>query len=130
MSSGPGIEETVPQIKAENEVSVPLAEVTNTEEPTVANELDLDSDIVDTKTRKASLEDEPQPKKLKNGLFSLPPVHEMVGGSSVRQYLNKNLTQHLLEGLRLVSQNKPEDPLKELGEFLISRSNQLKEEQR
>ena len=53
------------------------------------------------------------------------PVHEVVGGSSVRQYLNKYLTQHLLEGLRDVSKNKPEDPLKYLGEFLIQRSNQI-----
>lgn len=53
------------------------------------------------------------------------PVHEVVGGSSVRQYLNRHLTQHLLEGLRDVSKNKPEDPLKYLGEFLIQRSNQI-----
>ncbi|CUM50238.1 uncharacterized protein AC631_00139 [Debaryomyces fabryi] len=53
------------------------------------------------------------------------PVHEVVGGSSVRQYLNKHLTQHLLEALRDVSKNKPEDPLKYLGEFLIQRSNQI-----
>lgn len=55
-----------------------------------------------------------------------PPVHEVVGGSSVRQYLNKHLTKHLLEGLNEVSARKPEDPLKELGEFLIRRSEELK----
>lgn len=55
-----------------------------------------------------------------------PPVHEVVGGSSVRQYLNKHLTQHLLEGLVQVNKTKPEDPLRELGEFLIKRSEQLK----
>ncbi|GEQ67509.1 hypothetical protein JCM33374_g1174 [Metschnikowia sp. JCM 33374] len=55
-----------------------------------------------------------------------PPVHEMVGGSSVRQYLNKHLTEHLLEGLKQVSKDKPEDPLLELGKFLISRSEELK----
>lgn len=55
-----------------------------------------------------------------------PPVHEMVGGSSVRQYLNKNVTPHLLEGLKMMAKSKPEDPLRELGEFLIARSEQLK----
>lgn len=55
-----------------------------------------------------------------------PPVHEMVGGSSVRQYLNQNLTAHLLEGLKLMAKQKPEDPLRELGEFLIERSKDLK----
>lgn len=56
-----------------------------------------------------------------------PPVHEMVGGSSVRQYLNKHLTKHLLEGLKITAKNQPEDPLRELGEFLIARSKELKE---
>lgn len=57
-----------------------------------------------------------------------PPVHEMVGGSSVRQYLNKNVTPHLLEGLKKMAQSKPDDPLRELGEFLIARSEKLKSE--
>lgn len=78
------------------------------------------------KTRKLQAEDETQLKRPKTAL-SQPPVHEMVGGSSVRQYLNENLTQHLLEGLREVSKNKPEDPLRALGTFLIECSNQLKE---
>lgn len=56
---------------------------------------------------------------------STPPVHEMVGGSSVRQYLNKHLTQHLLEGLRDVSKRQPQDPLRELGEFLVQRAKEL-----
>lgn len=55
------------------------------------------------------------------------PVHEMVGGSSVRQYLNKNLTKHVLDGLKLMAKEKPEDPLRELGQFLIKRSEELKD---
>lgn len=58
-----------------------------------------------------------------------PPVHEVVGGSSVRQYLNKNLTEHLLEGLRKVAKDKPQDPLTELGQFLLQRAAQLKKEE-
>ncbi|CAK9441702.1 uncharacterized protein LODBEIA_P55700 [Lodderomyces beijingensis] len=53
---------------------------------------------------------------------NLPPLHEIVGGSSVRRYLNKHLTKHLLDGLKEVGRHKPEDPLKYLGEFLIARS--------
>lgn len=128
MSTGPESMDTVPQIKEEIEAIDPLAELNKTGEIPVTTEQNTDPDVVDSKTRKASLEDEPQLKKTKVNLSNLPPVHEMVGGSSVRQYLNKNLTQHLLEGLRLISQNKPEDPLKELGEFLISRSRQIKDE--
>lgn len=58
---------------------------------------------------------------------NLPPMHEIVGGSSVRRYLNKHLTQHLLDGLKEVGRVKPEDPLKYLGEFLITRSNEGKD---
>lgn len=53
---------------------------------------------------------------------NLPPLHEVVGGSSVRRYLNKHLTQHILDGLKEVGHARPEDPLKYLGEFLIARS--------
>ncbi|KAI5964084.1 uncharacterized protein KGF55_002026 [Candida pseudojiufengensis] len=61
---------------------------------------------------------------------NLPPLHEIVGGSSIRRYLNKHLTQHLLEGLKEVGNVKPDDPLRYLGEFLIARSEdeKLKEE--
>ena len=56
------------------------------------------------------------------------PVYEVVGGSTLRRYLNKNLTQHLLDGVREVSKEKPEDPVRWLGNFLIERSNQLSRE--
>ncbi|CAD1811783.1 Dpy-30 motif family protein [Candida parapsilosis] len=55
---------------------------------------------------------------------NLPPLHEIVGGSSIRRYLNKHLTQHLLDGLKEVGMVKPDDPLKYLGEFLIARSDE------
>lgn len=83
----------------------------------------LNTDSSTNKARKLpKLEPRHPVKKVKPS----PPVHEMVGGSSVRQYLNRTLTQHLLEGLREVSKNKPEDPLRELGQFLITRSEELK----
>lgn len=62
---------------------------------------------------------EPNPQTLQH---TSPPFHEVVGGSSVRQYLNKHLTQHVLDGLRQVAHHKPENPLRVLGEFLIERS--------
>lgn len=58
-----------------------------------------------------------------------PPFHEVVGGSSVRQYLNKHFTQYLLEALNDISKQKPQDPLRELGEYLIRKSDELKENQ-
>lgn len=81
--------------------------------------------------------EEPPQKKLKTEeetpieedipKFDGPPVHEMVGGSSVRKYLNQYVTPHLLEGLKYVAKDKPEDPLYELGQFLIKRSAELKQ---
>lgn len=53
------------------------------------------------------------------------PMCEIVGGSSVRQYLNKNLTEPLLEGLRIVGREKPEDPLRWLGQFLLDKSSAI-----
>lgn len=78
-------------------------------------------------------EESPPVKKIKTEESSIPkhtepPVHEIVGGSSIRQYLNKHLTQHLLEGLKQVGKDKPEDPLLALGKFLIQRSEDLKGE--
>lgn len=68
--------------------------------------------------------EQPPAKKFKTE--SSAPVHEMVGGSSVRQYLNKNLTKHLLEGLKAVSKEQPSDPLEALAQFLLKRSAELK----
>ncbi|KAG7195532.1 COMPASS (complex proteins associated with Set1p) component [Scheffersomyces spartinae] len=54
-----------------------------------------------------------------SGIKSSEPIYEMVGGSTLRQYLNKHLTEHLLEGIRIISKEKPVNPLKRLGEYLI-----------
>ncbi|EMG46431.1 hypothetical protein G210_3320 [Candida maltosa Xu316] len=60
-------------------------------------------------------------------LENQPPMHEIVGGSSVRRYLNEHVTKALLEGLKEVGHVKPEDPLKYLGEFLITKSQESKD---
>lgn len=70
-----------------------------------------------------------QKTSIENTNDSDTPVYEVVGGSSLRRYLNKTLTQHLLDGVREVSREKPEDPVRWLGDFLIERSNQLSREQ-
>ncbi|CAN3355387.1 hypothetical protein DICA3_B10044 [Diutina catenulata] len=69
--------------------------------------------------------DEPVAKRAKVDKPAGEPVYEAVGGSSVRQYLNQHLTQHLLEGLNHVSQQQPDDPLAFLGQFLLQRSKEL-----
>lgn len=101
------------------------AETTNGSNPTIKQEPEqpADNNGVEVKqeaTQAPAPEPTPAPPVAKG-----QPIHEMVGGSLVRRYLNQHLTTHLLEGLKLTSQTKPEDPLKFLGEFLIKRSSEL-----
>lgn len=58
-----------------------------------------------------------------------PPIHEIVGGSSIRQYLNKHLTKHVLQGLKEVADKKPQDPLIYLGKYLIEQGELMKEQE-
>lgn len=50
-------------------------------------------------------------------------LSETVGGFPTRKYLNEKVTPTLLEGMRMIAVQKPEDPLKVLGQFLIDRSD-------
>lgn len=100
------------------------------ENPQNGQDVSVNCVVPENQAPKVEREDSPPAKKIKTET-SVPkhkeaPIHEIVGGSSVRQYLNKHLTQHLLEGLKQVSKEKPEDPLASLGQFLIQRSEELK----
>lgn len=100
------------------------------ENPQDGQGISVDSMLSENQAPEMKREESPPAKKLKTesslSKHKDAPVHEIVGGSSVRQYLNKHLTQHLLEGLKKISKEKPEDPLASLGQFLIQRSDELK----
>ncbi|CAB4255998.1 similar to Saccharomyces cerevisiae YDR469W SDC1 Subunit of the COMPASS (Set1C) complex, which methylates lysine 4 of histone H3 and is required in chromatin silencing at telomeres [Maudiozyma barnettii] len=53
---------------------------------------------------------------------------DIIGGSQVRKYLNKNVTPYLLQGMRNIANEQPQEPLKVLGEYLIEENNRLKQE--
>ncbi|XXG94742.1 hypothetical protein Hte_000999 [Hypoxylon texense] len=56
--------------------------------------------------------------------FTMPaeaPPH----GAPVRQYLNSTVTVPLLDGMKLIAKDRPKDPLRVLGEYLIQRSKEL-----
>ncbi|OAA32776.1 Dpy-30 motif protein [Moelleriella libera RCEF 2490] len=56
--------------------------------------------------------------------FAMPseaPVH----GDSARRYLNTRVTGVLLEGMKQLAKDQPNDPLRVLGEYLIQRSKEL-----
>lgn len=116
-------ETTLKEVKTEQSTEQPVehSEVEKTEAKTESRETS------EPPTKKSKIEASGHAKTPEITTKNEPPVHEMVGGSSVRQYLNKHLTEHILEGLKQVSRDKPEDPLRELGEFLILRSKQLQE---
>ncbi|KAK9479117.1 Dpy-30 motif-domain-containing protein [Lipomyces japonicus] len=52
---------------------------------------------------------------------SLDPVR---GGAPVRRYLNQQVTPVLLEGMKLIARERPDNPLEVLGRFLIERSKE------
>ncbi|KAK4131718.1 hypothetical protein BT67DRAFT_387194 [Trichocladium antarcticum] len=56
--------------------------------------------------------------------FSMPP-EAAAHGAPVRQYINRNITGTLLEGMKIVAREQPKDPLRVLGEFLLQRSREL-----
>ncbi|AEY98058.1 FAFR374Cp [Eremothecium gossypii FDAG1] len=47
---------------------------------------------------------------------------ETVGGTATRRYLNEHVTEVLLQGMRRIAVEKPADPLRALGEFLLAES--------
>lgn len=47
---------------------------------------------------------------------------EIIGGAPVRQWLNEKVTPSLIQGMRIISKDQPDDPLRVLGEFLIQES--------
>ncbi|KAF3062320.1 COMPASS component SDC1 [Daldinia childiae] len=56
--------------------------------------------------------------------FTMPaeaPPH----GAPVRQYLNSKVTGPLLDGMKMIAKERPKDPLRALGEYLIQRSKEL-----
>jgi COMPASS component SDC1 len=46
-------------------------------------------------------------------------------GAPVRQYLNSKVTGPLMDGIKLLAKEKPNDPLRVLGEYLLLRSKEL-----
>ncbi|KAK6434088.1 hypothetical protein LTR95_009729 [Oleoguttula sp. CCFEE 5521] len=59
---------------------------------------------------------------------SIPPppnTKPVPHGGPTRQYLNQNLTPHLLEGMKYIAMYEPEKPLLWLSEFLRDRSREL-----
>ncbi|KJX92592.1 dpy-30 domain-containing protein [Zymoseptoria brevis] len=53
------------------------------------------------------------------------PEKPVAHGGPTRQFLNANLTPHLLEGMKYVAAYEPEKPLMWLSEFLAQRSKEV-----
>ncbi|QIW96413.1 hypothetical protein AMS68_001931 [Peltaster fructicola] len=56
---------------------------------------------------------------------SARPEKPVAHGGPTRQYLNQNITPHLLEGMKYLAMHEPEKPLAWLAEFLKDRSKQV-----
>ncbi|KUJ24059.1 uncharacterized protein LY89DRAFT_633897 [Mollisia scopiformis] len=46
-------------------------------------------------------------------------------GAPTRQYINSKVTGPLIDGMKLVAKEKPKDPLRMLGEYLLQKSREL-----
>ncbi|KAH7267044.1 uncharacterized protein BKA55DRAFT_684310 [Fusarium redolens] len=53
------------------------------------------------------------------------PAEAPPHGDSTRRYLNTKVTGVLLEGVKQLAKDKPNDPLRVLGEYLIQKSKEL-----
>ncbi|KAL8892017.1 MAG: hypothetical protein Q9215_001019 [Flavoplaca cf. flavocitrina] len=63
-----------------------------------------------------------------NGNVDVPPplpAKAAAHGAPARRYLNEKVTGVLLEGMKRLAVEQPEDPLKVLGEFLLQRSRDI-----
>ncbi|KAI2471218.1 hypothetical protein F4781DRAFT_128571 [Annulohypoxylon bovei var. microspora] len=56
--------------------------------------------------------------------FAMPAEAPPHGGPA-RQYLNSRVTGPLLDGMKILAKEKPKDPLRVLGEYLLQRSKEL-----
>lgn len=67
------------------------------------------------------------PTRSTNGnLESSPmPTKAAPHGAPARRYLNEKVTGVLLEGMKRLAAEQPEDPLRVLGEFLLQKSKDL-----
>ncbi|GAM37944.1 COMPASS complex subunit [Talaromyces pinophilus] len=61
------------------------------------------------------------------GLDNVLP--KVAGGAPARIYLNEKITPYLLEGLKDIAREQPQNPLKVLGEYLIKKSNEVEQGQ-
>lgn len=53
------------------------------------------------------------------------PKEAPPNGAPTRRYLNENVTGVLLEGMKMIVKERPSNPLKVLGEYLIQRSKEI-----
>ncbi|KAJ3490954.1 hypothetical protein NLG97_g5680 [Lecanicillium saksenae] len=56
--------------------------------------------------------------------FSIPS-EVATHGDSTRRYLNTKVTGALLEGMKMLAKEQPDDPLRVLGEYLIQKSKEI-----
>ncbi|KZF25877.1 hypothetical protein L228DRAFT_242257 [Xylona heveae TC161] len=53
------------------------------------------------------------------------PAQAASHGAPARKYLNEKVTGVLMEGMKMIAKEQPNDPLRVLGEYLLQRSREL-----
>jgi COMPASS component SDC1 len=67
----------------------------------------------------------PRPGSIPPPPVTVRPDKSVAHGGPTRQFLNQNITPHLLEGMKYLAVYEPEKPLLWLSEFLKDRSKEV-----
>ena len=67
----------------------------------------------------------PRPGSIPPPPVTARPDKPVAHGGPTRQFLNQNITPHLLEGMKYLAVYEPEKPLLWLSEFLKDRSKEI-----
>lgn len=67
----------------------------------------------------------PRPSSIPPPPVTVKPEKPVAHGGPTRQFLNQNVTPHLLEGMKYLAVYEPEKPLLWLSEFLKDRSKEI-----
>lgn len=71
----------------------------------------------DANSRSTSVHPDPAPTQF--------PKTAAPNGAPARRYINERITPHLLDGLKIIAKEQPDDPLRILGEYLLQKSREL-----
>ncbi|RKF78577.1 putative dpy-30 domain-containing protein [Golovinomyces cichoracearum] len=106
-----------PIIAARTNSTLPTRNATTSENSNIEKPL---NSVISTRSSSQHLDSTTSATSI-SGMPEEAPSH----GAPTRKYLNENVTGVLLEGLKIIVKERPSNPLRTLGEYLIQRSKEI-----